>query len=85
MRINDAAVYVTNGVIRANTAVSVSDSRLDLAGVSIVGEKSGIDVELRSQVVLSLCDVKSNQYEGFGHGAFRISNKSIDSMLSSAK
>jgi pimeloyl-ACP methyl ester carboxylesterase len=57
----DSMVTVTGGSLEGNVGISVTNSKIDLAGVNIKAENEAISTnsDINSTVVFSICEIKS--------------------------
>ena len=72
LRVKDSAVTVTNGRFEAATALSLHDSRVDLASVELSGRRHAIEASEASTAVFSLCTINSPLGSGGLHGIHQI-------------
>ncbi|WP_165569580.1 alpha/beta fold hydrolase [Corallincola luteus] len=79
--ITQSVLEITNGQITAPIGFQVSDSRVDVAGVSVVGTSNAISVEEPSLLIMSLSRVTSPTYKGNAHGHFSMEKKTISELL----
>ncbi len=77
----ESVIKLTNGLFRGKIGIYASGSRLDLAGLDIEASDDGIYSSGKSRVFLSICSVQSAQYQGYAHGAFVLTRRSIDTLL----
>jgi hypothetical protein len=69
----NARIEMTNGSIRGPVAMALTASRLDLAGVEVVGARAAAESHdagpaVASSVVFSMCRVRSPVTNGDKHG-----------------
>lgn len=81
MIVRESDIIITNAEIRGDRAISLSASRLDMAGVSIIAGEYSIYSDIQSEVVLSISDIDSNFYKGFANGIFKLENQSLNSVI----
>lgn len=70
-----SVVKMTNGTLSGKVGVSAAGSRLDLAGVKIVGQEQAVAVEGGSQFVFSLSELHEPEGVRFRHGSYRLAPK----------
>lgn len=70
--LRNSALQLTSGRIQAPVAISLDDSRLDIAGTRLEAGKTALQVGARSVVIASVSQVNSPHYRGKLHGAVRI-------------
>jgi len=81
LEIVNSDVTISTGKIYAEHGISLSGSRLDMAGVSInVSNKSIYSRDL-SSVVTSLSEINSPLYSGYTHSTYQLNQQSIDKFL----
>ncbi len=68
LRIEDSTLTMTGGRIDGAVAITALASRLDLAGVAIVGSELAVRAPLESDLVCSVCRVSSPLTQGGLHG-----------------
>lgn len=68
----NSEVIVTASDFSGEIAVRADNSRLDLAGVSLLALDTPVEVKRRSRVIASLSEVHSPGYNGYWHGASEI-------------
>ncbi len=68
LRADDAKVTITNSVIQASVAIKAIDSRLDLAGVRLIGSEAAVQAPYRSEVLFSVSYITSPHTTGSVHG-----------------
>lgn len=76
--VRDSVVLATNLIIEAESGLLLTDSRLDIAGANIQVEKSAIEIQGKSRVVLSISKIKSQYYSGYAHGLYAKENNVLD-------
>lgn len=81
MTATESVIRITNAVIVADRAISLSGSRLDLAGVDIIGKRYALYSDKHSQVVLSISQSKGHKYKGLAHGLYEVTEQTLDSLL----
>ncbi len=65
-------VLITGGVIEGDVALTVSRSRIDLAGVTMRGGESSVLIEVPSELVFSISELNSRFFNGPAHGLFSL-------------
>ena len=74
LRLNGSRVTVTGGRIEGRVAVSVEETRLDIAGTLLIGERvavevrGGSDPESEARILFSVCRVESPETSAYVHG-----------------
>lgn len=68
LRADDANVTITSSVIQAPVAIKAIDSRLDLAGVRLIGSEAAVQAPYASKVLFSVSYVTSPHTTGSVHG-----------------
>ncbi|WP_298770713.1 alpha/beta hydrolase [uncultured Shewanella sp.] len=82
MEITESVITMTNANIQAENGISLSGSRLDLAGVSIHVKGFAFKAESQSKVLLSVSDIHSAQYQGWVQGGFELEAQTLSPLLS---
>ncbi|MFH0976919.1 MAG: alpha/beta hydrolase [Spirochaetota bacterium] len=61
MILEESIIEITGGVISGDTGISVSDSKVDIAGVKIEGKKAAVSSSSKSNstIVFSVCRIRS--------------------------
>ncbi|WP_394388639.1 alpha/beta fold hydrolase [Shewanella woodyi] len=85
LKADESVIRITNGVIKGDKAISLSGSRLDLAGVEIIGGEYTIYSDKHSQVVFSICKSESQQFSGLLHGVYELTETTLDELQYSSK
>lgn len=67
-------LWATNARFEGDTALRVSDSHLDLAGVDIVGRTDGLQALLASELVFSVSRLVTPEGEKWLHGVYTLGN-----------
>ena len=75
LKINQSSMTATSVSIIADIAILASDSRLDLAGVNIVGRKAAVQATENMTIIFSVSNIESPYNSGNIHG-FREVNPS---------
>ena len=73
---DDSNLVLTNSRIEANIALLVDDARVDLANVELVGREHAVRSLSESNLVFSLCRIRSPHGSGTMHGAFEFNEGS---------
>jgi pimeloyl-ACP methyl ester carboxylesterase len=68
LRLDDANLIVTGSVIEAPVAIKATDSRLDLAGVTLLGGELALRAPYRSRVLFSVSYIRSPKTKATAHG-----------------
>jgi pimeloyl-ACP methyl ester carboxylesterase len=68
LRADDAYVTITSSVIQASVAINAIDSRLDLAGVRLIGSLAAVQAPYMSKLVFSVSHIASPHTTGSVHG-----------------
>jgi len=68
LRIEDSTLTMTGGRINGAVAITTLASRLDLAGVAITASELAVRAPLESDLVFSVCRVRSPLTQGGLHG-----------------
>lgn len=75
LRADDANVTITSSLIQAPVAIKAIGSRLDLAGVRLVGSEAAVQAPYNSKVLFSVSHVSSPYNHGSMHGWHEIDPK----------
>lgn len=75
LRVDDANVTITSSVIEASVAIKAIDSRLDLAGVRLIGSEAAVQAPYASKVLFSVSYVTSPYTTGNVHGWREVDQK----------
>ena len=67
--IEKSEMSLTGGSLRGAVALTLSDSKLDIAGVDLAGESAALSVREKSEVVFSVTPLKSPKNDRIFHGA----------------
>lgn len=78
----ESVLVSTNSTFQGSLGIKAEGSRLDMAGVSIVGDAAAVDVGAPSRFIFSVSDISSEIYTGSVHGVYRPKNRNLDSVLS---
>jgi hypothetical protein len=70
----NSEVVITASDLSGDVAVRADNSRLDLAGVSLLALETAIDVKRRSRVIASVSEIHSPGYNGYWHDATELEN-----------
>ena len=70
-----STVVMTGGRVEGEVAITASASRLDLAAVEVEGREAAVTAPLRSDVVFSLCRVRSPRTQGEVHEFYTVTAK----------
>ena len=81
MSVSKSVVVITNAVIKGNKAISLSSSRIDMAGVSIIAGQYSIYSDTQSKVVFSVSNIDSDIYTGFVNGIFKLKEQTLDNIM----
>lgn len=81
LKIYESVLIASNSTFKGDIGIVTDGSRLDLAGVSIIGKQLAIKVGVRSQFIFSVSDISSETYQGDIHGSYRYKNTSLDKQL----
>jgi len=81
----ESVIKITNGEIIGGNAISLSGSRLDLAGMNIISRGESIFSDISSKVMLSITHIDSPYYKGLAHGSFKLKNQNIDVLLTKSR
>jgi pimeloyl-ACP methyl ester carboxylesterase len=76
-----SVITITNGYISGDIAMWADHSSLDLAGVSLVGEKSALTIDGGVRLIFSVSDLSSPRYTGFIHGGIELKKTDIEDAL----
>lgn len=68
LRTDDANVTITSSVIQASVAIKAIDSRLDLAGVRLIGGLAAVQAPYTSKLLFSVSHIDSPHTTGSIHG-----------------
>ena len=68
LRVDDSNVTITSSVIAASVAIKAIDSRLDLAGVRLIGSEAAVQAPYASRLLFSVSVIKSPYTTGSIHG-----------------
>jgi hypothetical protein len=68
LKVYNSTLEATNVHIEAETAILTSGSRLDLAGVELVGRQAALSTDLESKVLFSISLIHSPHNKGYIHG-----------------
>lgn len=74
LRVVNSELELTNVYIEADVAIETSDSRLDLAGVKLVGRKFAVQAKDGSSLLFSVSHVESPYTSGYLHGLRKVSD-----------
>lgn len=74
LRVINSELELTNVYIEADVAIETSDSRLDLAGVKLVGRKFAVQAKDESLLLFSVSHAESPYTSGYLHGLHRVSD-----------
>lgn len=74
LRVINSELDLTNVYIEADVAIETSDSRLDLAGVKLVGRKFAVQAKDESLLLFSVSHAESPYTSGYLHGLRRVSD-----------
>lgn len=80
-----STLVATNSTIHGKIAIQASGCRLDLAGVSVIGEQQSINVRDSSRFIFSVSDVSGEFFTGNVHGVYRVENAGLDKILAAGK
>jgi hypothetical protein len=69
---SNSRVRITGGSISAEVAIRAEGSDLDLAGTAVEGRAAAVRGATDSQVLFSVCPVRSPRSAGFLHGVYRV-------------
>lgn len=82
---SQSTLVATNSTIHGKVGIQASGCRLDLAGVSVIGEQQSINVRDSSRFIFSVSDVSGEFFTGNVHGVYRIENSGLDKILAAGK
>jgi pimeloyl-ACP methyl ester carboxylesterase len=74
LKIDESEVTFTNVTVKGNIAIQVSRSRLDLAGVRLMGRTHAVFAKTDSTLIFSVSHVESPHTSGYVHGARRVTS-----------
>ena len=72
---SNSTIVMTGGRVEGDVAITASGSRLDLAAVEVDGREAAVTAPLRSDVVFSLCRVRSPRTQGEVHEFYTVTAK----------
>jgi hypothetical protein len=70
--VRSSTVTMTGVKIEGSVAIRTSESRLDLAGVQLVGSRSAVSTQDHSNVLFSICLAQSPNTRSYLHGAWEL-------------
>ena len=71
--VTESVITATNAQLTGSVGILANGSRLDLAGVTVVGEKLAVKVRNKSLFIFSISDLESPACRGSVHGAYSVS------------
>ncbi len=80
-----STLIATNATFHGKVGIQANGCRLDLAGVSVIGEQQSISVRDASRFIFSVSDVSGEFFTGNIHGLYRIENAGLDKKLAAGK
>ena len=72
LKTDRSELIMTNVTVEGDVAVDTSDSRLDLAGVKLVGRKAAVSAKHDSILIFSVSRVESPHTSGYLHGSRKV-------------
>ena len=75
LQARSSTVVMTGGRVEGDVAITASGSRLDLAAVEVEGREAAVTAPLSSDVVFSLCRVRSPRTRGEVHRFYTVTAK----------
>jgi pimeloyl-ACP methyl ester carboxylesterase len=81
LTITESVLVATNSTFRGQLGIKTQGSRLDLAGVSVVGDKRSVEFGARSRIIFSVSDISSDAYRGDVHGVYQYTETNLDRIL----
>lgn len=78
---SESVIIATNAEFTGTTAIQTTNSRLDLAGVKLTGEKTAVEIKDNSRLVISISELYSHDYQGYLHGDYKIEHDSLDQAI----
>ncbi len=81
LTVNKSVLLGTNVFIKGETAISLDESRLDIAGGQIIASKNAVYSGGKSHLIFSVSQMESPIYDGSIHGNFRLEKTTLDSKL----
>ncbi len=82
---SQSTLIATNSIIHGKVGILASGCRLDLAGVSIIGEQRAISINARSRFIFSVSDVSGKLFTGNVHGVYRAENVDLGLVMASGR
>ncbi len=76
-----SVIEMTNVTLAGSEAIHAEGSRLDMAGVSLIGDKSAVTIGQESRLVFSASDSSSAEYKGFVHGDYNRAEVNLDTLF----
>lgn len=71
MEVDDSNVSATATTLSGDIAVTVDNSRLDFAGVSINAKQKAFSTTTAYKAMFSLCSISSPEFTGYRHGIYQ--------------
>ena len=72
-----SVIVMTNAEISGKNALRSESSRIDMAGGSLRATQHAVEVETKSRLIFSICDVDAPGYTGFVHGDYRLKRSAL--------
>jgi hypothetical protein len=69
LKTDESEITATNVTFEGNVAIQTSRSRLDLAGVKLVGKTAAVSAKKNSTLIFSVSRVESPFTSGYLHGS----------------
>jgi pimeloyl-ACP methyl ester carboxylesterase len=77
LKLDRSSLVLTAAEVRGQTAVELSDARLDIAGVRLKGEVQGLSVQGASRLVASFSELRLGQQRRFLHFSEKLEKGSL--------
>ncbi len=81
----ESVLIATSSTFKGDVGIFSDGSRVDLAGVSVYGNESAINIGVRSRFIFSVSDISSKKFTGDAHGVYRYRNTNLDHILAQKK
>ena len=81
LNLHESVVNITNGKLSGKNTIYMDGSRLDLAGVELKASETSIKAKTKSSIIMSISKLESPAFQGYAHGAFKLTKKSIEDLL----
>jgi pimeloyl-ACP methyl ester carboxylesterase len=72
LTVDHSVLLLTNGILNGATALTAKRSRIDMAGMTLVGDQCAMKVKTKARIILSVGEMNAIQYQGSIHGDFRL-------------